>query len=130
LQVVTGGDHVHPAVYDAISARHRKAHPFFTLPSQATGRLLVGKDNARTSAAVFRDFDASASAIKVFAAGLTGEVTRVTNPAFDRAAGESANNVRFFTLRKTLEIDYDLPGDPGTRATSVPVRTGMSWVMR
>lgn len=130
MEVVTAGDHIHPKVYDVITARHKTNYPFFTEPAQMNGRLRVGTDNARTSAAVFRDFDAKASSFKVFASGLTGEVTRVSNPSFDVDQPESDANRRFFTLRKTLEIDYDLPGDPGTRAASVPVRKDWTWVMR
>lgn len=130
MEVVTAGDHIHPKVYDVISARHKKNYPFFTEPAQMSGKLRVGIDNARTSAAVFHDFDAEASSFKVFASGLTGEVARVSNPSFDPGQAESDDNRRFFTLRKTLEIDYDLPGDPGTRTTSVPIRKDWSWVMR
>lgn len=130
LQVVTAGDYIHPRVVDAIAARHKAAHPFFIEPSQVSGRLRVGTDNSKTSAAIFRDFDPQSNSLRVFASGLTGEVTRVTNPAFDGEKKESIDNQRFFTLRKTLMIEYDLPGDPMTRSASVPVRKGWSWVMR
>lgn len=130
LNVVQGGDHVSPTVFDAIRARHGKLHPFLTEPLKVGGKLLQGTDNARTSVAIFRDFDPQASRFTVFAGGLSGEVARVPNPAFDPAAGESEQNPQFFTLRKTLAIPYDLPGDPVTRRQATPARGTREWVMR
>jgi hypothetical protein len=130
LESVEGGAEVIPAVYDAIAARHKKDDPFFAPPAKTTGPLLQGADNARTSAAVFRPFDPKANAMTVFVSGLSGEVARVTNPSFDSSAPESEANERFFILRKTLAISYDLPGDEETRAHAKPMRRDREWVMR
>ncbi|MFQ5415308.1 MAG: hypothetical protein ACE5E6_12700 [Phycisphaerae bacterium] len=130
LQVVEAGANIHPRVYDAIAARHKKDHPFFAPPSKVTGLLLQGEDNARTSAAVFRAFDDNVDAFRVFAAGLSGDVTRVANPGFDPARPESDANPRFFVLRRTLALSYQLPGDAETRSRVAPVRRSRAWVMR
>jgi hypothetical protein len=129
-QVVRGGDRIHPLVVDAIRVRHKKQYTFFVDPLKATGRLLQGEDNARTSAAVFRNFDPAADRFTIYAAGLSGEVVRLRNPAFDADAPESETNSRFFTLRKSLGITYDLPGDPKTRKLATATRVKMEWVMR
>ena len=130
MQVVTAGDEISPSVYDAIRGRHKKMYPFFRTPIDASGKVLQGADNARTSVAVFHDFDANASSLKVFVAGLSGEIERLGNPVYDENQPESAQNRRFFTLRKTLAIGYDLPGDPQTRRSAEPMRRGWDWVMR
>lgn len=130
LDVVRGGDGVSLRVYDAIRERHGKLHPFMVEPLEVSGRLLQGKENSRTSAAIFRDFNRDASRFTLFMAGLSGEVVRVPNPAFDSARPADEQNPQFFTLRKTLAIKYDLPGDLGTRESSVPIRTNREWVMR
>ncbi|MCB9849521.1 MAG: hypothetical protein H6817_02315 [Phycisphaerales bacterium] len=130
LQVVTAGDHISPRVNDAIAARHIKLFPFFRDPTKVAGRLLQGPDNARTSAAVFRNFDPDANALQVFVSGLSGEIVSVPNPVFDPESPESQQNVRFFPLRKTFVITYDLPGDVRTRRESPAIRTGTEWVMR
>lgn len=130
FKVVRGGDRIHPLVVDAIRARHKKQYPFFVDPLKATGRLLQGEDNARTSAAVFRNFDPTANRFTIYVAGLSGEVVRLRNPAFDPEVPESETNSRFFTLRKSLGITYDLPGDPQTRKLATPTRVKMEWVMR
>jgi len=130
LEIVEGGADISPSVYDAIRARHKREYPFFDEPRRISGLLLQGEDNARTSAAVFRMFGPAADGFAVFAAGLSGEVARVRNPGFDPDQGDSENNPRFFTLRKTLAIDYTLPGDSVTRSLAKPVRVRRYWVMR
>ena len=66
----------------------------------------------------------------MYVAGLSGEIERLGNPVFNPDKPESAQNRRFYTLRKTLAIAYDLPGDPGTRGAAEPIRRGWDWVMR
>jgi len=130
LQVVTAGEEIHPAVYDAIAARYHKLFPFFRNPTRVAGRLLEGPDNARTSAAVFRQFDPAANSLTIFASGLSGEIVSVPNPVFDPEKPESAENMRSFPLRKTLAITYDVPGDVRTRREAPALRRGTYWVMR
>ena len=130
LMVVEGGDMISPTVYDAIALRHGKEYPFFVPPWKVTGPLLQGRENARTSAVVFRQFDREASAFTIYISGLSGEVRRVRNPGFLTNEAESEQNPRVFLFRRTLAIRYDLPGDPGTQALAVPIRRSREWVMR
>jgi hypothetical protein len=130
LQVVEGGDHVSPAVYEGIGAKHRKEFPFFAPPTKITGPLLQGEENARESAVVFRLFDSSAAKFTIFVSGLSGEMERIKNPAFDKTKPVSDENPQAFLLRRTLAIAYDLPGDPQTRSRSTPIRRSREWVMR
>ncbi len=130
FDVVVGGDRISPTVYDVIKARHKRLYPFFRDPIRASGKLLQGPDNARTSAAVFRDFDPNADQVTVYVAGLSGEIQRINNPSFEPSKGVSQRNPRFFTLRKSLGITYDLPSDSVTREAVTPVRRETAWVMR
>jgi hypothetical protein len=130
LQVVPANDGIHPSVYDAIEARYRKTYPFFRNPMKVNGKLLQGADNARTSAAVFREFSAEANRLTIYGGGFSGEIVRMPNPTFDPNKPENDQNQRFFVLRKTLAIQYDVPGDPQTRLTSSATRRGMEWIMR
>lgn len=130
LTVIEGGANISPVVYDAIEARHRKAYPFFMGPARVLGPLPVGEDNARTSAMVFHVPVARVNGFRLYVGGLSGEMEKVRNPRFDRSRGESDENPRFFTLRKTLAVQYDIPGDPLSRAESTPVRVEQEWVMR
>ncbi len=130
LETVRAGDMISPRVYDAIAARHNKEYPFFSPPSKASGPLLQGRENARTTVAVFRMFDSEASSFTVYFSGLSGDIERVGNPTFRPDEKESEQNARVFLFRRTLAVRYDLPGDVTTRARAVPVRRSREWVMR
>lgn len=130
LEVIEAGDGVSPTVVDKIRERHEKLYPFFAGPLAVTGPLLQGADNGRTSVAVFRDFDPKTDRFTVFVSGLSGEIARVKNPAFDSEKPESEENQRFFALRKTLAIEYHFPGDRDTRSSAEVNRVSRGWVMR
>ena len=130
LEVVEGGADISPSVYDAIFARHKLEYPFFAPPTKITGLLLQGRDNARASVTVFRMFDGEADGFTIYVSGLSGDVQRVRNPDFDPDQPESEANPRSFILRRTLAIDYDLPGDPESRIQAKPIRRSREWVMR
>jgi len=130
LEVVPAGDGVLPQVFDAIASRHRAEYPFLVSPTKVGGRLLQGRENAKSSVAVFRPFDAEASSFTLYVAGLAGEMERIANPAFDASQAESAQNPSSFLFRRTLAVTYDLPGDPVTRQETSPRRRNREWVMR
>lgn len=130
LQVIRGGDNIHPWVYEAIIQRHKHEFPFLSPPTKVTGKLLQGRANARATVAVFRTFDPEASSFTIYASGFSGEMKRITNPAFDRGRSVTESNPRDFLLRRTLGIDYDLPGDSTTRQLVKPIRRHRTWVMR
>ena len=130
LHVVTAGDDISPSVYDAIAARHKREFPFLAPPTKVTGLLLQGRENARASVAVFRMFDKEASAFTVYGAGFSGDVDRVPNPSFDTTKEESESNPRFFLLRETLAVVYDLPGDAETRQRVKPIRRTRKWLLQ
>jgi len=67
----------------------------------------------------------------------------VANPAYDPDAPETIEvpdifgrmqpvvvNPRHFTIRKTLELDYLLPGSPAQHWQTEPVLERRRWVMR
>ena len=130
LTVIEGGADISPTVYDAIKARHRKAYPFFIYASEVFGPLLRGEDHARTSAVAFRRPDPSVNHFTLLIGGLSGEIVKRRNQAFDPAKEESRDNPRHFLLRKTLAVSYDVPGDERTRLSATPARVKEEWVMR
>ncbi len=130
LKVVEGGSGIHPAAYQAIRKRYAKLYPFFVAPREAAGVLRQGTDHKLTSAIALLDFDPRASEFTMHVAGLSGETARVPNPAYDPDKPESDKNMRFFVLRKTLAVTYELPGDPQSRNLATPRRVKREWVMR
>lgn len=128
-------------VYQAIAQRHARTHAFMVTPVEAIGRLLQGRDNARTSVAVFKELDPRVSKFTIYFGGLSGEKIVKPNPMYDAAkasrsdqtnghASDDESNPKLFVLRKTLAIPYTLPGDVRSRATAQPALGRMTWVMR
>lgn len=134
---------INPLVFDAIRARHKLTHRYLVEPSKAIGALLTGDDNARESVAIWRQIDLSSNYFMVYVAGLSGETQVVRNPSHDPdkpeidqvkgVAGRKTDvavNPKEFTLRKTLEIRYNLPGSPQATPEVQPERAGVRWIMR
>lgn len=130
LQVIESETQVSAQAYQAV--QKRSGNGLLVPPEKASGKLRCGKEQARHSVALWRDFDPQARAFKVYVSGLSGEMIRLKNPAFDPSKPEDETNQRSFLLRKTLEIPYRLPGSPQTRADAKPAREpdGQQWVMR
>jgi hypothetical protein len=130
LQVVNSGTGVSPEAYEAVFRRAN--NPLLLPPEKIAGRILRGKDRARHGVAIWKDFDPRAKAFTVHVSGLSGEVMRWRNPAFNPEKAESPKNQRYFLLRKTLAVPYTLPGSEAARSQSIPRRDveGQKWVMR
>lgn len=133
-EVVESGAGVGPAVYQAIRRRHR--NDLIENPSQLTGRVLRGADNARFGVAVFRKLDPQARSFDIFVGGLSGETARVELPVPVEvteitAEGEVQTVAReTIVLRKTLRLGFRIPGEPGARRQTVVIPAGQEWVMR
>jgi hypothetical protein len=134
---------ISPLVFDAIRERHKITHKYLVHPTKAIGALLAGEDNARESVAIWRPISLTRNEFKVYVAGLSGETQFLANPAYDPNMPETIEvigrdgqpqqqtvNPKYFTLRKTLEIRYTLPGSPTGRSAAPPERRGLRWIMR
>ena len=130
LRVVQSEIQVSPEAFRAI--QRRSGDPLLIPPERVIGKLLRGKDRARHSVAIWKDFDLKATSFTVFVSGLSGEMKRVKNPAFDANKPESRTNERYFTFRKTLSIPYKFPGSAVTRDRVAPERLAdkQQWIMR
>jgi len=130
LKVVHSELNVSPEAFKAI--QRRANDPLLLQPEECVGRLLRGKDQTRHAVAIWRDFDPKAKAFTIYVSGLSGEILRIQNPAFDPSKPLSDTHQRYFTLRKTLAIPYKLPGSVGLRNKGVPMRVPgqQKWIMR
>ncbi|MCA9243954.1 MAG: hypothetical protein KDA32_08380 [Phycisphaerales bacterium] len=143
LEVFNTDTSVPPVAFQAIRELHRDSHPELRHPTKAIGPIRRGDDYAVESVAIWRDANLSGNNFSIFVSGLSGETEIVANPAFDPRKPESVSvvqpsgmsrevsvNPRHFVLRKTLEIDYQLPGSNDTLHHAEPIRTGARWIMR
>jgi len=127
FQIVPAGRGVTPAVFDAVKQRHQGRYPFLEPFRGVANRILEGEDNAKDIAIIWQDFDPQALGFKVFITGLSNETAVVAHPvAVDQTTGRPVP----VYLRKTLELDYGLRGDPALRASVEIVYKDQSWVMR
>jgi hypothetical protein len=143
FQIVPAGVGVPSVVFDKIKERHQSQYPFLealgkvetrlvrsadkTKVPGAENLLLQGEDNTRDIAVIWPDFDSRAVSFKVFITGLSNELAVINHPVV--ADPNTGMPIKVF-LRKTLQLDYNLRGDPAIRSAVELVYKGKSWVMR
>jgi len=143
LRVLDTDMGISPLIFDAIAQRHKLTHKYLVHPTKACDVLLTGEDHARESVAIWRQVDLTLNNFTLYVAGLSGETRLVPNPTWDPNQPEVSTvigpegrkrelptNPRNFTLRKTLEIRYTLPGSPSAGFEALPERGETRWVMR
>jgi hypothetical protein len=119
FQIISAGKSVTPAVFELIKRRHQRKYPFLDLLEKVDNKLLPGQDNTT-------DFDRKAKAVKLFISGLSNETVVIDHPI---AKDKSGMPVKVF-LRKTLELSYDIAGDPALRSRAKVTYKDNRWVMR
>lgn len=126
FQIVPAGKSVSPVVFERIRKRHEKRYPFLEPLSKAGNKILQGEDNTKDIAIIWPDFDLQAKNIKLFITGLSNETAGVNHPV---SKDETGQPVKIY-LRKTLELSYDLKGDPALRSVVNLAYKDKRWVMR
>jgi len=121
----TSGAKTRRQVFEAIRQRHGAKMPLLESESQVTGPILQGEDNARDTVAIFEDFDPQASKVQIFISGLSNETVQVKNPV-----KANAPQPDMVLLRKTLALDYQVPGDEYNPDKRVLLYRGRDWIMR
>ncbi len=126
FQIIPAGKSVTPAVFELIKRRHQRKYPFLELLEKVDNKLLPGQDNTTDIAVIWPDFDQKAKAVKLFISGLSNETAVIDHPT---AKEKSGMPVKVF-LRKTLELSYDIAGDPTLRSHTKITYKDNRWVMR
>jgi len=133
LQVLRAAVNVPPEAFKAIKRKYQKTYPWLEHPRQLVGKIARGEDNARSSVAIWPDFDPTASRFSVYVGGLSGETADVPNPLYVAGRSDPKKVPAKFVLRKTLRIKYSLPTDPSRRRkvqAGPGERPVIEWVMR
>lgn len=126
FRIMPAGNGVTVAVFERIKRRHQSKYPFLEPLEKAGNKILQGEDNAKDIALIWPDFDVHAKSIRVFITGLSNETAVVDHPIAKDKAGKP---VKVY-LRKTLELNYDLRGDPVLRSYIKLDYKGNRWIMR
>jgi hypothetical protein len=126
FEIIPSGQRVPPAVFEQIKKRHQAKYPLLELLEDAGSRILQGADNTKDVAVIWRDFDANAKNITLFLSGLSNETVVLDHPV---VRDEGGKPVKVF-LRKTLELNYKLGGDPAFRSDVKLLFGENRWIMR
>ncbi len=126
---------VPPTVYDAIKKTFND--PQIKDQTAMTGKILQGDDNAKSGAAIFRDFDGIAGEVHIFVGGLSGETAEVELPVEIQVQqinpkGESETvSTKKALLTRTLDLKYIFPGNPAARSFRGELAPkDKNWIMR
>ena len=121
-RVVRSGRNIAPDTTDRILASLE--NPLIQNQLQIVDVLLQGRENAKFGLVIFPLEDLTVDEIRVFASGFSGESTVYFTE--DPDTGERVRHV----LRKTMQLQYDLPGEL-TAAGDDPIEaTTQRWIMR
>ncbi len=126
FQIMLAGKSVPNEIFKRIKLRHQVQYPFLEFLERTSHKMLEGEDNAKDIAIIWPDFDNRAKNIKIFIAGPSNETVVINHPT---AKDEAGNSVKVF-LRKTLELNYNIGGDPAFRSDAKLAFKGKRWVMR
>jgi hypothetical protein len=126
LQVVPAIKGTSAVLFEKIKNRHQGKYPFLQLLENTGDKILQGQDNTVDIAVIWPDFDPNAKSVSIFITGLSNETVAVDHPADKDKDG---NPVKVY-LRKTLQLNYSIAGDPKFRADQKLKFENKTWVMR
>ncbi len=133
-QVLNAGQGVPTGVFAKVKEMYNL--PLMRDMTSITGRLLQGRDNARTGVAIFRDIDPNAASFEIFVGGLSGETVLVQLPRPVEVTETTVEgDVRTverdsISLIKTLQLSFRMPGEAAARFVTEPKLVKRMWVMR
>lgn len=113
-------------VFSKIHTRHKGRYPFLEPFEFVADKILQGADNSKDLAVIFPDFDQQAKQVSIFIGGLSNETAVVNHPT---EKDQNGNPVKV-VLKKTLELQYAIPGDPSQRDSQTLDFIAKQWVMR
>jgi len=127
LKLYQAGVNVRRPIFTAIRERYNETLPLLEPQSMLTGRVLQGQDNARDSVIIIQDFDPNATSVKLFFTGLSNETVTVEHPS---QIDPKTNKPKRLLLRKTLMLQYDVPGDALKLEKRIMLYRSRKWIMR
>jgi hypothetical protein len=119
-------------VFDEVKKRERRR----TLEpiEKIAGRLLIGEDQARDGVAIWPEPSPRMGTFHIFVGGLSGETVIMKNgeeiTIKDWTKVTDEEKKKLTTLRKTLDLTYQIPGDEIKPEEDVINEVGDEWVMR
>jgi hypothetical protein len=125
LQVVPAMKGTPAVLFAKIKNRHQAKYPFLQLLEDTGDKILQGQDNAVDVVVIWPDFDPNAKNVSIFITGLSNETVAIDHPV-DR----TRTAILKVYLRKTLQLNYSIAGDPKFRGEQKLKFESKTWVMR
>ena len=123
-KVVESDRNIPAAVFAKI--KQREGNQFLEPFTSIGGTLRVGEDEAKDGVAIWEEPLLRMGDFTIFVSGLSGETITMKDSSGAEVKGVDGKPI---ILRKTLQLDYSLPGDE--RADDALVKpVGEQWVMR
>ena len=126
FQIIPAYKDTRNVVFNKIKAMYKKRYPLLESLELTDNRILQGQDNTKDLAIIWPDFDPKAKSISLYLAGLSNEIAVIPHPTVKDPNG----NPEKVYLRKTLELQYSIGGDPSLRSNTMLVFKGQKWRMR
>ena len=123
-KVVESDRNIPAAVFAKI--KQREGNQFLEPFTSIGGTIRVGEDEAKDGVAIWEEPLLRMGDFTIFVSGLSGETITMKDASGAELKGADGKPI---ILRKTLQLDYSLPGDE--RADDALVKpVGEQWVMR
>jgi hypothetical protein len=127
-QVLRSNTETSASVFEAVARAENKMP--LKAPEEIMGKILIGEDQAKYSAAIWEEFDPEMSSVSIFIAGLSGETAPLRDVDGNEVTTKDADgNEKTILLRKTRQLDFTVRGDDRYAGDPV-IQTDDTWIMR
>ncbi len=131
--VVRSDKDIPAGVFDEIKKREHNRKSLE--PTQKiAGRLLIGEDQARDGVAIFPEPSTRMGTFEIFVGGISGETLTLKNGEEFKVADwtkvTDEEKKGLTTVRKTLQLNYQVAGDEIRPEDDAVIAKGEEWVMR
>ncbi len=116
--ILSAGRDVPPAVTQDLL--NLLGNEFLEDQNTALGDIYQGRENAKEGLIIWPANSLKVTEMSLFIAGISGETARAKNPVTGAEV----------ILRKTLQRDYVVPGDPSARGSHPVDMVQETWIMR
>ena len=124
-QVIRSDKNIPSKVFDVIKQRE---HIKFLEPyTKVAGELRIGDDQAKDSVAIWEEPESKMGTFSIYVGGLSGESVFLKDEKGEQTKDADGKPV---ILRKTLQLNYQIPGDEVRPGDDPIIEKDHTWVMR
>lgn len=124
-KVVRSDKNIPAKVFDVIKDRERNKYlePYI----KVAGELRIGDDQAKDGVAIWEEPSTKMGSFSIYVGGLSGEAVFLKD---EKGEATKDQDGKPMILRKTLQLNYQIPGDEIRPGDDPVVEKDSTWVMR